>query len=136
MFRQNVEREYDRFIKEKFKPLPQIVDFLIRHTNRDRSIDAICDQILIYERGRRRHDLTYWKKIVEAGARSFCDAALRHQEEKLLSAAERMRRMDEAKKNDPEAQLVDHGFILEDRPIEVTTLSQPDDVDRLEVKDG
>lgn len=92
-----VAEYFDSWIIATFKA-ENLRNYLLRHERKPICITRICEQIRIAELSniRKRFDIWRYRQVVEACARMFADAALKHAEEQALSHAERMRRVDEA----------------------------------------
>ena len=62
-------------------------------------IQRVCEQIRIAElsnRTRKKFDAYRFRQLVEACSKMFCEAAIKYAEQKAISRAEMIRRMDEA----------------------------------------
>ncbi len=106
---------FDEFIKDRFGTKPDVLNFLMQHERRDACFKGICEQVVKAELSNigKRMDIRRVKLLTEAGARMFCDAALKHAEEKILTQAEKQRRIDDASRlENLQAELVDCNIII------------------------
>lgn len=105
---------FHEFIAEKFRHKPDIYNFLIRHERKQKCLEGICEQIKLAELSNigQRMDMKRLQILSRAGARMFCDAALKHAEESTLSQSERSRRISEHKDiNEIKSDLIDRDVI-------------------------
>jgi hypothetical protein len=95
--RADVLKIFDQFITDTFKAKPEVSRYLMNHERKNLCVDNLCEQIQIIERRRLKivFDAAYYKRTIQDIARMFCNACLKHAEEKSLSSNERLRRIDE-----------------------------------------
>ena len=72
----------------------------MKHERKQIAIDNICQEIVKAEQSNIGHkfDKRKWQTVIEAGAKMFCDAAIKFKEQQLLSEIEKQRQIDEAEK--------------------------------------
>ena len=92
-----VTEVFNSFIIHTFKS-HVIRDFLLTHERKPVVIEKICEQVRKAEMSNigRKFEIRRFTQLIEAASRMFADAALKNAEEKALSHAEMVRRMDES----------------------------------------
>lgn len=87
---------FNSFIIRTFRSY-NIRQFLLNHERKPVVIERICDQIRRAEMSNigGRFEIRRFTQLIEAAAQMFVDAALKNAEEKAISHAEMVRRMDE-----------------------------------------
>lgn len=93
-----VEIVFNSYLRQMFSHKPEVLNFLLNHERRPKIINICCDQIMIAEKSNiaKMFDISKYRLLIGECAKLFCTAALRHAEEKALSRAEMVRRIDEA----------------------------------------
>jgi len=93
-----IEIVFNSFILQLFKDKPEILRFLLNHERKQQVLVHVCQQISIAENSniRTRFDAAKHNFLIFECVKMFCNAALMHAEQGLLSHAERSRLIDKA----------------------------------------
>ena len=101
-----VQGRFDAWISWKFCEKPQIEKFLLNHERHDLAVTALCREIDHlpardgYMIKSAKSKTRFVAKMIDTAAWMYSKAALQNHEEKLLSKAEKQRRIDESDKLD------------------------------------
>lgn len=100
MILENIPARFDDVIKKTFATLPEVRQFLLNHERKNLAIEKTKEQIKIAELSNfgKKFEARHVLECIEMCAKCFCNAALNHKKEQVLSAAEYQRRVDEAEK--------------------------------------
>ena len=81
-----IQTRFDDWIKWKFKPLPEIIKFLLKHERKHICLENLCHEIKMIEiRKGRPLEAKGLSEIVDTTARLFVSNALEKRRQSLMS---------------------------------------------------
>jgi hypothetical protein len=92
----DVRMLFDEALVEKFKHLPDVLQFLKTHERKKICVDNLCAEIIRMNGRKLLIELETFKMVIKDTAYMFAKKALQKAEEDTLSSVERIRRQTEA----------------------------------------
>lgn len=124
----DVTKRVDAELTRLFHTNQNCLKFLLNHERKTLLIRNLCNEIYKAEKLVINFDVNKYQRVIKDFTRQFATSALQHLEEKLLTEAERNRRIKEANR------LVDAQEFIDDLEKETLRANQDEDWAKAEIQ--